>query len=79
MSEVMLDFSSGKGIGFYLDGKFIPSVIRLDNISNQYDSDTLKEVTITLLADEVKIKDVNGKVIDASDWRACECQNEKSS
>lgn len=78
MSKVMLDFSSGKGIGFYLDGKFIPSVIRVD-ISNQYDSDTLKEVTITLLADELKMKDVNGNIIDMSDWRACECQSEKSS
>lgn len=79
MSKVMLDLSSGKGIVFYLDGKCIPSVIRIDNISNLYDSDTLKEVTITLHADEVKMKDVDGNVIDMSDWRTCECQNEKLS
>lgn len=29
MSKVMLDLSSGKGIGFYLDGKIVPKVINI--------------------------------------------------
>lgn len=56
MSKVTLDCSSGKGIAFLLDGKIIPSVCRIDNISGLNNPEDMKEVTITLLAEEVKIK-----------------------
>ena len=56
MAKVTLDFSSGKGIVFLLDGKIIPLVSRIDNISELNNPNNMKEVTITLLAEEVEIK-----------------------
>lgn len=56
MAKVTLDCSSGKGIVFLLDGKIIPSVFRVDNISELHNPAEMKEVTITLLAEEVEIK-----------------------
>lgn len=56
MAKVTLDYSSGKGIAFLLDGKIIPSVIRIDDITELNRPENMKEITITLLAEEVGIK-----------------------
>ena len=63
MLNVLLDFSNGKGISFVLNGERIPNVVRIDNILNR-DVDELKEVTITILANEIKVKDIDGKIKD---------------
>ena len=63
MSNVLLDFSSGKGISFVLNGERIPNVVSIDNILHG-DVDELKEVTITILANEIKIKDIDGNIKD---------------
>lgn len=68
MSKVMLDLSSGKGIVFYIDGKRIPSVINIGDISYCENSDTKKNVTITLLVDEVKVKYFDENIMDMSEW-----------
>ena len=63
MSNVLLDFSNGKCISFVLNGERIPNVVRIDNILHG-DVDELKEVTITILANEIKVKDIDGKIKD---------------
>lgn len=64
--EVLLDESSGI-VRLFLDGKFLKGVISIDGISNIYQKDTAKEIKITLLADEVKVKLSNGEIKDISE------------
>lgn len=64
--EVLLDESSGI-VRLFLDGEFLKGVISIDDISNIYQKDTAKEIKITLLADEVKVKLSNGKIKDISE------------
>ena len=64
--EVLLDHSSGI-VRLFLDGEFRKGVISIDDISNIYQKDTAKEIKITLLADEVKVKLSNGEIKDISE------------
>lgn len=64
--EVLLDLSSGI-VRLFLDGEFLKGVISIDGISNIYQKDTVKEIQITLLADEVKVKLSNGEIKDISE------------
>lgn len=64
--EVLLDESSGI-VRLFLDGEFLKGVISIDDISNIYQKDTAKEIKITLLADEVKVKLSNGEIKDISE------------
>lgn len=64
--EVLLDHS-GKIVRLFLDGEFLKGVISIDKISNIYQKDTAKEIKITLLADEVKVKLPNGEIKDISE------------
>ncbi len=64
--EVLLDESSGI-VRLFLDGELIKGVLSIDNISNVYQKDTAKEIKITLLADEVKVKLSNGEIKDISE------------
>lgn len=64
--EVLLDESSGI-VRLFLDGEFLKGVISIDGISNIYQKDTAKEIKITLLADEVKVKLSNGEIKDISE------------
>lgn len=64
--EVLLDESSGI-VRLFLNGKFLKGVISIDDISNIYQKDTAKEIKITLLADEVKVKLLNGEIKDISE------------
>lgn len=65
--EALLDTSSGKYITLSLDGELIKGVLSIDNISNIYRKDMEKEIKITLLADEVKVKLPNGEIKDISE------------
>lgn len=64
--EALLDESSGI-VRLFLDGEFLKGVISIDDISNIYQKDTAKEIKITLLADEVKVKLPNGEIKDISE------------
>lgn len=64
--EALLDESSGI-VRLFLDGEFLKGVISIDGISNIYQKDTAKEIKITLLADEVKVKLSNGEIKDISE------------
>lgn len=67
VKEALLDSSSGKCITLLLDGEMVKGVLSIDNISNIYQKDTAKEIRITLLADEVKVKLPNGEIKDISE------------
>lgn len=67
VKEALLDISSGKFITLSLDGETVKGVLSVDNISNIYQKDTAKEIKITLLADEVKVKLSNGEIKDISE------------
>ncbi len=67
VKKALLDRSSGKFITLSLDGKIVKGVLSVDNISNIYQKDTAKEIKITLLADEVKVKLPNGEIKDISE------------
>lgn len=64
--EALIESSSGI-IRLSLDGEFVKEVISIDGISNIYKKDTAKEIKITLLADEVKVKLPNGEIKDISE------------
>ena len=64
--EALLDHSSGI-VRLFLDGEFLKGVISIDGISNIYQKDMAKEIKITLLADEVKVKLSNGEIKDISE------------
>lgn len=64
--EALIESSSGI-IRLSLDGEFVKEVISIDGISNIYQKDTAKEIKITLLADEVKVKLPNGETKDISE------------
>ncbi len=67
IKEALLDSSSGKFITLSLDGEMVRGVVSIDNISNIYRKDTVKEIQITLLADKVKVKLPNGEIKDISE------------
>lgn len=67
IKEALLDSSSGKFITLSLDGETVKGVLSVDNISNIYQKDMAKEIKITLLADEVKVKLPNGEIKDISE------------
>ena len=62
----LLDHSSGI-VRLFLDGEFLKGVISIDGISNIYQKDTVKEIKITLLANEVKVKLPDGEIKDISE------------
>lgn len=62
----LLDHSSGT-VRLFLDGELLKGVISIDGISDIYQKDTAKEIKITLLADEVKVKLSNGEIKDISE------------
>lgn len=62
----LLDHSSGI-VRLFLDGELLKGVISIDGISDIYQKDTAKEIKITLLADEVKVKLSNGEIKDISE------------
>ncbi len=67
IKEALLDSSSRKFITLSLDGEMIRGVVSIDNISNVYRKDTAKEITIRVIANEVKVKLPNGEIKDISE------------
>ena len=58
---------SGKGVTLSFDGEMVKGLVSLDNISNIHQKDTAKEITITVVASEVKVKLPNGEIKDISE------------
>ena len=67
IKKALLDSSSGKFITLSLDGEILRGVVAVDNISNIYQKDTAKEITIRVIASEVKVKLPNGEIKDISE------------
>ncbi len=67
VKEALLDSSSGKGITLSLDGKMVRGLVSIDNISNIYQKDTAKEIQMTVLANQVKVKMQDGEIRDISE------------
>lgn len=67
IKEALLECSSKGIITLSLDGEFVKGVLSIDGISNIYQKDTAKEIKITLVADEVKVKLPNGEIKDISE------------
>ncbi len=67
VKEALIDESNEKYITLSLDGELIKGILSIDNISNIYQKDTAKEIKITLLAGEVKVKLPNGEIKDISE------------
>lgn len=64
--EAMLDCSSGI-VRLFLDGEFLKGVISIDGISNIYQKDKAKEIQMTVLANQVKVKMQDGEIRDISE------------
>ena len=69
VKEALLDNSSGKFITLSLDGEMVNGVVSIDNISNIYKKDTAKEITIRVIANEVKVKLPDGEIKDISEMQ----------
>lgn len=67
VKEALLDCSSKGIITLSLDGEMVTGVARINNVSNIYQKDTAKEITITVVASEVKLKLPNGEIKDISE------------
>ena len=67
VKEALLDNPSGKFITLSLDGEMVNRVVSIDNISNIYQKDTAKEITIRVIANEVKVKLPDGEIKDISE------------
>lgn len=59
--KALLDYSSGKYISLLLDGNEVPGAVRVDNISS-HSNDECVEITITIVASELKKKGLNGRI-----------------
>ena len=67
IKRALLDNSSGKFITLSLDGEMVKGAVSIDNISNIYQKDTEKEITIRVIANEVKVKLPDGEIKDISE------------
>lgn len=67
VKEALLDCSSKGIITLSLDGKMVRGAVAIDNISNIYQKDTAKEITIRVIANEVKVKLPDGEIKDISE------------
>lgn len=66
IKEALLACSSNGIITLSLDGKMVRGLVSIDNISNIYRKDVAKEIQITILASEVKVKLPDGEIKDIS-------------
>ncbi len=67
IKEALLDCSSNGIITLSLDGKMVSGLVSIDNISNIYQKDTAKEIQMTVLANQVKVKMQDGEIRDISE------------
>lgn len=66
IKEALFACSSNGIITLSLDGKMVRGLVSIDNISNIYRKDVAKEIQITILASEVKVKLPDGEIKDIS-------------
>jgi hypothetical protein len=59
--KVTIDCSSGKYISLLVDGKPIPGAVRINGIS-RHSKDECVEITLTIVASELKKKLPDGKI-----------------
>lgn len=67
IKEALLACSSNGIITLSLDGKMVTGLVSIDNISNIYQKDTAKEIQMTVLANQVKVKMQDGEIRDISE------------
>lgn len=67
IKEALLACSSNGIITLSLDGKMVRGLVSIDNISNIYQKDTAKEIQMTVLANQVKVKMQDGEMRDISE------------
>ena len=67
VKEALFSCSSKGIITLSLDGEMVKGVVSIDNISNIYQKDTAKEITIRVIANEVKVKLPDGEIKDISE------------
>ena len=67
IKEALLACSSNGIITLSLDGKMVRGLVSIDNISNIYQKDTAKEIQMTVLANQVKVKMQDGEIRDISE------------
>lgn len=61
--KVMIDCSSGKCISLLVDGEPIQGAVRVDKIS-RHSKDECAEITLTIVASELKKKGLDGKITE---------------
>lgn len=61
MVKALIDCTGGKSMKLLLDGKRVPGIIRLDKITKSGSNDEAREIQITILASDLKIKTFDGK------------------
>lgn len=62
IKEALIDCSSKGIITLSLDGEMVRGVVSIDNISGSYSENTAKEITIRVIASEVKFKFPDGEI-----------------
>lgn len=67
IKEALLACSSNGIITLSLDGKMVRGLVSIDNISDIYQKDTAKEIQMTVLANQVKVKMQDGEIRDISE------------
>ena len=67
IKEALLAQSSKGAITLSFDGEMVKGIVSIDNISNIYQKDTAKEITIRVIANEVKVKLPDGEIKDISE------------
>lgn len=66
MPKFLIDFTPGKAIRIFMNGKLLERVIRIDDVRSAGE-DELSEITITFQTDDIKLKDNDGRVLDILD------------
>nr|DAE65830.1 MAG TPA: hypothetical protein [Bacteriophage sp.] len=67
IKEALLACSSNGIITLSLDCEMVKGLVSIDNISDIYSKDTAKEITIRVIAKEVKVKLPDGEIKDISE------------
>lgn len=67
IKEALLACSSKGAITLSFDGEMVRGLVSIDNISNIYQKDTAKEIQMTVLANQVKVKMQDREIRDISE------------
>lgn len=61
MVKALIDCTGGKSIRLLLNGERVPGIIRPDKITKSGSNNEAREIQITILASDLKIKTFDGK------------------